>query len=144
MAGDTLRDAFRAELASVCAAASPVVALTIRDTLNTTSNPDASAGYLEIEFPGGFESQLTFGDPGANFWREGGQVTIRVIAPLGRYRNTAETNAESIRSGFRGRRFAAGSRTIRIDATGSMGGGHDEGGMWAEAIALSYSVLNTG
>jgi hypothetical protein len=41
-------------------------------------------------------------------------------------------------------RFAAGSRTVRITATGAMGGGQDEAGMWAESIALSYQLFNTG
>ncbi len=142
MAGDTFRDAWRAELATVLTGAG--IAWTIEDTLNTGENPDASTGYIELEFPGGSESQYTFGAPGSNFHNEEGQVTIRVVAPLGRLRDTAETYAAAIRSAFRMRRFAAGSATVRITATAPMGGGHTEGGMWAESIALAYQVFNVG
>ena len=142
MAGDPLRDAFRSELATVRTAAS--ISWAIKDTLNTNINPDASAGYLELEFPGGSEEQYTFGAPSANFHREQGQVTVRVVAPRGNAtnRDLAETYAASIRSAFRMRRFAVGSRSIRITSTAPMGGGEDEGGMWSESVALGYEVYN--
>lgn len=140
MAGDTLRDAFRAELAIVRTAAS--IAWAIKDTLNTTTNPDAGAGYLELEFPGGSEEQASFGAPGSNFFLERGQVTVHVVAPRGSSRDTAETYAAAIRAAFRGRRFAAGARSVRIDAVAPMGGGFNEGGMWAETVALSYEIYN--
>jgi hypothetical protein len=59
-------------------------------------------------------------------------------------RDNAESYIETIRDAFRMARFAAGSRTVRITSTGAMGGGQDEAGMWAESIALSYEVFNTG
>lgn len=145
MAGDTLRDAFRAELATIKTAAS--ITWDIRDTLNTEDNPDASEGYIELEFPGGSEVQFTFGAPGDNLHREQGQVTVRVVTPLGAgttMRDLAETYAAAIRSAFRMRRFAAGSRSIRITDTAPMGGGHDEAGLWAESVALGYEIYNVG
>lgn len=153
MAGDTLRDAFRAELATVRTAES--IAWPIKDTLNTSvqPNPPAAAvassasGYLELEFPGGSEAQYTYGAPAANLHREQGQVTVNVVTRLRTgttNRDLAETYAAAIRSAFRMRRFAAGSRSIRITAVAPMSGGHDEGGMWVESVALGYEVYNVG
>jgi len=153
MAGDTLRDAFRAELATIRTAAS--IAWPIKDTLNTSEQPNppaaavasTSAGYLELEFPGGSEAQYTFGAPAANLHREQGQVTVNVVTRLRTgttNRDLAETYAAAIRSAFRMRRFAAGSRSIRITAVAPMGGGHDEAGMWVESVALAYEIYNVG
>lgn len=144
MAGDPLRDAFRSELETVRVAAS--IPWLIKDTLNTNVNPDASAGYLELQFPGGAEAQYTFGAPSNNLHREVGQVTIRVVSPRGNAanRDLAETYAAAIRSAFRMRRFAVGSRSVRITATAPMGDGEDEGGMWSESIALGYELYNVG
>lgn len=151
MAGDTFRDAFRAELATVRTAAS--ILWPIKDTVNTATQPNppaagavaADAGYLELEFMGGGESQYTFGAPGANFHREEGQVTIRVVTKLRAgvtNRDLAETYAAAIRSAFRMRRFAAGSRSIRITSVAPMGGGIEEGGGWVESVALGYELFN--
>jgi len=153
MAGDTLRDAFRAELATIRTGAS--IAWPIKDTLNTSEQPNppaaavasTSAGYLELEFPGGSEAQYTFGAPSANLHREQGQVTVNVVTRLRTgttNRDLAETYAAAIRSAFRMRRFAAGSRSIRIVAVAPMGGGHDEAGMWVESVALGYEIYNVG
>jgi hypothetical protein len=146
MAGDTLRDAFRAKLDAILAA-NPSIAWAQIDTLNTGIRPDASTGYFELEFPGGSEQQYTFGAPGANLHREQGQVTLRAVVHRNAgktERDNAESYIETIRDAFRMARFAAGSRTVRITATGAMGGGQDEAGMWAESIALFYQVFNTG
>lgn len=147
MAGDPLRDAFRTELDAIRLAAA--ITWPVIDTLNTDENPDASIGFLELEFPGGREFQLTFGAPGANLHQEEGQVTVRVVTPLGAgkdMRDIAETYAAAIRSAFRMRRFpVTGSvHEIRITDTAPMGGGHDEAGLWAEAVALGYRVFNLG
>ena len=153
MAGDTLRDAFRSELATIRSAES--ISWPIKDTLNTSTQPNpaaagvasTAAGYLELEFPGGAEAQYTFGAPAANFHREQGQVTVNVVTRLRTgttNRDLAETYAASIRSAFRMRRFAAGSRSIRITDTAPMGGGHDEAGMWVESVALGYEIYNVG
>jgi hypothetical protein len=144
MAGDTLRDAFRAELDNIIAAVAPLITWSQKDTLNTGLNPDASTGYFELEFPGGSESQFSFGQPGADMFEERGQVTLRAIAPLGRDRNLAESYALILRNQFRGRRFLAGGRQIRIDAVGSLDAGVIEAGLWASSIALGYIVYNIG
>jgi len=153
MAGDTLRDAFRAELATVRAAAS--ILWPIKDTLNTATQPNppaagaaaSVAGHIELEFLGGSEAQYTFGAPAANLHRERGQVTVHVVTRLRTgtaNRDLAEAYAAAIRSAFRMRRFAAGSRSIRITAVAPMGGGFDEGGMWSESIGLAYEIYNVG
>lgn len=153
MAGDTLRDAFRAELATIRTAAS--IPWPIKDTVNTSTQPNppaaaaasTAAGYLELEFPGGSERQFSAGSPGANLHLEAGQVTVNVVTRLRTgttNRDLAETYAEAIRSAFRARRFTAGARSIRITSTAPMGGGHDEGGMWVESVALAYEIFNVG
>jgi hypothetical protein len=142
-----LRNAFRAELDSIISTAAPPIAWVRKDTLNTSGQPDASTGYVDLEFPGGGEEQYTFGAPAANLHREEGQVTVRVVTPLrgGQVeRDKAEAYAKQIRAAFRMRRFAAGSRSIRITSTAPIGGGHDEAGMWTEAVALAYEIYNVG
>ena len=153
MAGDTLRDAFRSELATIRSAES--IAWPIKDTLNTSTQPNpaaagvasTAAGYLELEFPGGSEAQYTFGAPASNFHREQGQVTIRVVTRLRAgttTRDLAETYAAALRALFRMDRFSVGSRSCRITDTAPMGGGHDEAGMWVESVALGYEIYNVG
>ena len=155
MAGDPFRDAFRAELATVIAAASPSIDWTVKDLLNTGEQPAppaasaaaSAAGWFEIEFPGGSESQFTFGAPGNNLHREQGQVTIRAVTRLraGKtVRDLAETYMAQVRTGFRMRRFTVGDLEIRVTSTGAMGGGEDEAGQWSESLALAYSVYNRG
>lgn len=146
MAGDSFRDAIRGALDTVLLA-NPSIAWPHKDTLNTGVKPDASTGYFELEFPGGDESQFTFGAPGANDWQETGQITVRAVLRQNAgktERDKAESYVETIRSAFRGRRIAIGSRAIRIRRTGAMGGGQDEGGMWVESIALEYQRFNVG
>jgi hypothetical protein len=143
MAGDTLRDAFRARLVAL-AGQSPAVTLAVKDLVNTTELPDASVSFLALEFIGGSEDQYTFGIPGHNRFLEIGQVTLRVCAPIGSDRDTCEAAAEILRNRFRNDSFAAGNRTIRIVDTTPMGGGQDEGGLWVESIGLRYRVFNTG
>lgn len=159
MAGDTQRDAFRTELAAVIAEASPSIAWSVKDTLNTDEMPAPAAanaaaadqGYFEIEFIGGSEAQYTTGAPGANLHREHGQVTIRAVSRLraGKtVRDLAETYLRQIRTGFRARRFAAGAGPgagiIRITGTAPMGGGENEAGLWVESLGLTYETYNVG
>lgn len=140
--GDPLRDAFRSALAAICTTAG--VSWPIKDTLNTTENPDASTIYLELEFPGGVERQFTFGAPGANLHREEGQVTVRVCSPLGGGHDESEFAAAQIRAAFRMRRFPAGDRSVRITSTGAMGSGMNDAGLWVESVALGYEIYNVG
>ena len=146
MAGDTLRDAFRSKLDSILAL-NGWIEWPHKDTLNTGVKPDASTGYFEFEFPGGNEEQFTTGAPGANFFRERGQVTLRAVVRQNAgltERNKAEAYVEAVRQAFRPERFVAGSRSVRIMTASSMGGGETEAGMWAESIGLAYEVFNIG
>lgn len=155
MAGDPLRDAFRAELATVIAAASPAILWTVKDVDNTAEQPAppaagaaaSAAGWFEIEFPGAAERQFTFGSPGNNLHREIGQVTIRAVTRLRAgttNRNLAETYLAQLREGFRMHRFVSGSLAIRVTSTAPMGDGETEGGQWVVSLALAYSVFNRG
>jgi len=119
----------------------------IVDLHNAGENPDVSQGFVALDFPGGSEDQYTFGAPGLNFWREQGQVTLYVKTRLGAgmtVRNLAESYAGALRSRFRNDRFVAGNGTVRIVSTAPMGGGHDEAGLWVEAVALGYETFNIG
>lgn len=154
MAGDPLRDAFRAELAVVLAVA-PAIPWPVKDVINTADQPappaagvaGSAAGWFEIEFPGGSEEQYTFGAPGSNWHRERGQVTIRAVTRLraGKtIRDLAEGYLATLRTRFRLRRFSVGSQQVRIIATMPMGNGVDEGGRWVESLALEYQLFNIG
>lgn len=156
MAGDPLEDAFRAELNTVIAAASPAIPWVRRDldgTGNDASPPAADAaaadaGWFEIEFAGANEEQFTSGAPGDNLHREEGQVTIRAVTRLragATTRNAAEAYLAAIRKGFRARRFTLTSQhAIRITGTMSMGSGEDEAGNWVKSLGLRYEVFNVG
>ena len=74
-------------------------------------------------------------------------MTVNICTRLGAgttKRDQAETYAAAIRTAFRMRRFAAGSRSVRITSTAPMGGGHDEAGLWVESVALAYEIYNVG
>lgn len=155
MAGDTLRDAFRSELASAIAAASPAIAWPVRDLENTgtaATLPAANAaaseqGWFEIEFVGGSEEQYTFGAGSSDLHRETGQVTVRAVTRLAAgttLRDTAERYIEQLRTAFRKHRFAAGSTKVFVDSVMPMGGGFGEGGEWVESFAIGYHRYNAG
>lgn len=155
MAGDTLRDAFRSELAAVIAAASPAIAWSVRDLDNTgtaatlpAANAATSAqGWFEIEFVGGSEEQYTFGAGSSDLHRETGQVTVRAITRVAAgttVRDTTERYMEQLRTAFRKRRFMAGSTKIFVDAVQPMGGGFTDGGEWVESFAIAYRRYNVG
>lgn len=154
MAGDPLRDAFRAQLATVLAI-SPAIPWPVKDLQNTTQLPappaadaaNSAQGHFEIEFPGATEAQYTFGAPGSNLHLEQGQVTIRAVTRLRAgttVRDLAEGYLATVRSRFRMRRFSVGSLQCRITDTAPMGGGQDEAGMWVESLALGYEIFNVG
>ena len=146
MAGDPVRAAFRDRLlAWKVDLGIPWPAI---DLTNTGENPEASQGFLALEFPGGpVESQFTFGAPGQNLWIEEGQATLYIKTRLGAgtaVRDQAELYGAQLRSRFRGDRFAAGTVTVQITGTAAMGGGQDDGGLWVEAVGLAYRVFNVG
>jgi hypothetical protein len=143
MAGDPLRDAFRALLSTVKTEKS--IAWATKDTLNTDDNPDAGAPYLELAFDGGGEKQGTFGSPGNNLHDEEGQVRLNIYMPLGAEQAQGEVYARALRNGFRSRQFQTSEgRDVLIDAVTPMGGGETAGGMWVETIVLSYQTTNLG
>lgn len=143
MAGDPFRDAFRAAVQEVLDT-NPSITFVLKDTLNKTQVPDASAGYFDLEFPGGVEEQASFGSPGANLFKEFGQVTLRAVTPLGQGTTDAENFSEIMRAEFRNARIPLGSQFIRVTAVMPMGGGFTEGGLWAEATAIGYQLDRIG
>jgi hypothetical protein len=143
MAGDPLRDAFRAELQSVVTAAS--ITWPIKDTLNTAPPIDASESYITLQYGGGIEQPAWFAGTGNNGWAENGIIYVDLITSAGDGAETAERYADLIRKGFRNRRFAtAEGRAVRILAVGPFGGGEDEGVGWKETVPIEYRAFNIG
>jgi hypothetical protein len=146
MTGDPLRDAFRTELQAVLAGlsiTSPVWPLV--DTINTKDAPDGNASFLTLRFGAGAEQPYTFGAPGANLWRETGDVFVDILPKLGIGHDVAEQYGRAIRDAFRNRRFdMTTGPQIRILAVGPSVGGPVDGAWWVETVGLSYRVLNVG
>lgn len=143
MAGDPLRDAFRTKLAAVLTAAS--IPWPLQDTLNTGNQPDVQGSFIDLDFAGGQETQFTYGAPGSNFWKETGQVMIRLLPARNIGHDLAEAYGLAIRNAFRHARFTmtTGQR-VRVDSVAPMGGGFVDAGWWCETVAVAYTVFNTG
>lgn len=155
MAGDTLRDAFRADLDAVILAASPAIPWRRRDLTNTgtaATLPAANAaadsqGWFEIEFLPSAEAQYTFGAGSYDLHRELGQVTIRVVTRLNAgstVRDLAEVYLGQIRTAYRKRRIGSGIARIFIDRLLPMGDGFNEGGEWVASLAVEWHRFNEG
>ncbi len=145
MAGDPLRDAFRAQLVTVCTDIGVAEPWLVEDLVNTDADPDDSVPFISLEFPGGAESQFTTGAPGYNLFQENGQVTVVLHMPLAEHQAEAERHAAGIRTRFRNRRFTTSAgRQVRITETHPMGGGFDDSGLWIESVALGYETFNEG
>lgn len=143
MAGDPLRDAFRTKLAAIVAAAS--IPWPVQDTLNTGTQPDAAASFIDLEFNGGQETEYTFGAPGSNLWKETGQVMVRLYPARNIGHDLLETYALAIRNALRHARFVMSTgQTVRLDAVSPLGGGFVDAGWWCETIGISYTIYNTG
>ncbi len=65
------------------------------------------------------------------------------MARLGQERATAEAYAEAIRNAYRDKRFAAGTRMVRIVEVAPTTGGPVEGGLWAEEVPITYETYTT-
>lgn len=146
MAGDPFKDAVRARLATHADDLGLGGTFPIRDTDNTSDQPDAGANYLELEFPGGPPDRLWgFGNPGNNLYDEVGQITLNVVTPLRQNRDAAEAAAAGLRGKFRGDRIELSTgRFIRITGTSPLNDGRTEGGHWAVSVLLAYQVFNVG
>ncbi|WP_319798324.1 phage tail terminator-like protein [Nitrobacter sp.] len=146
MAGDPFKDAIRARLATHVDALGLGSTFPIRDTDNTSDQPDAAANYLELEFPGGPpDRQRSFGSPGNNWYDEVGQITLNVVVTLRQNRNAAEAAAAGLRGKFRSDRIEiAPGRFIRITGTSPLSDGRTEGGHWVISVYLAYQVFNIG
>lgn len=143
MAGDPLRDAFRAELQTIVTAAS--IPWPIQETRNDGQQTDAATSYLTLTYGGGIEQPAWFAGAGNNGWKEDGVIYVNVIAGSGTGTEDAERYADLIRKGFRNRRFqTAEGRGVRILNVDPLGGGEDEGIGWREAVAVQYRVHNIG
>lgn len=149
MAGDPIRDAFRAKLQQILDAASPAITWPIIDTDNGEENPDGAEPYIEIRFEGGVEVPFARGGDGSSFWQENSQVFIDFVVPLGDGREEQERNAYVVRNGFRGLFFntspESGAIQIEIVTAAPLGGGQGvDGGMNAKTIGIDYRIYNVG
>lgn len=138
MAGDPVRDAFRAQLALV-----PGI-WTIQRTENPNQQPGIGSRYVTLEWIDSVEEQASWGTPGANLWRVRGWVDIRLVSQRGQGSDAAEAMALAIRNYFRARRFATSEgRDVRIVEISPPGGGEDRGA-WIEALLVQYETFNLG
>jgi hypothetical protein len=145
--GDPFRNAMRDRLGVILTELA--IPWPLVDMDNAGNNPDVSASFVCLDFPGGSpEEQYTFGAPGANYWKETGQVSVYLKTRMGAGTTTqrvAEGYAAAIRRKFRANRIGMdGGYSIVITATAAMGGGHDEGGLWVESIGLEYRLFTSG
>jgi hypothetical protein len=150
MAGDPFKDAVRARLATHRTTLGYTTTFPIKDTDDTATQPGVPSatelGFLELEFPGGPPGrQYTTGAPGANLHNETGQITIRVITPLRRNRDAAETVAAALSGKFLADRipFITG-HDIRIEGISPIGDGHDEGGNYVYSVLMAYQLYKVG
>ena len=150
MAGDPLRDAFRAKLLAIVGSppAGSFAGWVISDTLNTTEAPDAAVNFITLRFGPASEQQYSFGAPGANLWKEAGDVYVDFFARLGNGHDQAEVAALALRNAFRtlgptGFAMTTGQR-VRILEVAPMFGGPVDGAWWCETVAIAYRVFNTG
>lgn len=149
MAGDPIRDAFRAKLQDILDDASPPITWPVIDTDNGEANPDGAVPYIEIRFEGGNELPFARGGDGSSLWLEDSQAFIDFVVPLGDGREEQERNAYIVRNGFRGLFFntspESGAIQIEIVTAAPLGGGQGiDGGMNAKTIALGYRIYNVG
>lgn len=150
MPGDPFRGAWRARLEHHRQARG--IAWPIKDLDSTTERPDASRGFLDIEFSGGEPERLgAWGAPGDNYWDENGQVSIDTFCPLGdvALRDQADACAATLRTAFRADRFAFDRGDgvllkVRITATAPLTTGLARAGLRVTSVLLGYHLLNRG
>ncbi len=141
MAGDPVRDAFRAELASIVSGAS--IAWAIKDVENVYATADGATNFIALEFAGGDERMASLGNPGNDYWDERAAVFIRLVAPLNSGRATLEDYANTIRLAFRNRTFAtAGGQRIRTNSGPPEGG--PVGARWIATVSVAYRTQPRG
>lgn len=158
MAGDPLRDAFRARVATIvgggatwdgaAAASGTYAGWNLVDTLNTTSKIGVKDKAITLRFNPAWEEQATTGAPGANLWREGGDVMIDFYVGLGTGHDAVELVARAMRDALRALAMGGFAMTtgqiVRPTGVTPMGGDGADGGYWVETVAVSYKVFNTG
>ncbi|MFO1158428.1 MAG: hypothetical protein U1E60_06290 [Reyranellaceae bacterium] len=144
--GDPLHDAFLAHVGAITAIIGVEAPWRVVDTRNTGINPDAGAPYIDFEILPGREDQVTFGAPGENFHLETGQITIGFNMPLGEHQQTAGRYAARLVAAFRtsARTFEAEGRLVTLYQPLRMGGGDTVGGLWREAMAVTYEIYHVG
>lgn len=135
------RQAFRAKIDAVLVAAG--VPWLRKETLNARDVPDASQPYVDVEFPGGSEGPVE-----RHVYQEDGTVTVNFVTPLGQSRDLAEQYATAFRiaaTSTTHRRFDVGARgSVVVTNASPISGGHNEGGLWVEAVNLTYQTFNIG
>lgn len=135
------RQAFRDKVDVVLAAAS--IPWLRKETINARAIPDASQPYVDIEFPGGNEQPVE-----RHVYQEDGEVTVNFVTPRAQSRDLAEQYATAFRiaaTSTTHRRFDVGARgSVVVTNASPISGGHNEGGLWVEAVNLTYQTFNIG
>jgi hypothetical protein len=138
MAGDPVKDAFRAQLLLVSGI------WTYKDTENPTPQPDIGARFVTIEWMDSPERLLAWGSPGSNLYKVEGFLQIHLKSPRGQGSAAAEVMARTVWTYFRARRFQTSeSRDVRIVDITQLGGEVD-GAQWVESLLVHYETFNLG
>lgn len=138
MAGDPVKDAFRAQLALV-----PGM-WTYKDTENPSPQPNVGSRFVTIEWMDSPERLLAWGAPGTNLYQVDGFLQIHLKSPRGKGSAEAEVMSRAAWTYFRARRFQTSeSRDVRIVSVAQLGGEVD-GAMWVESLLVEYETLNLG
>ncbi len=138
MAGDPVKDAFRAQLVLV-----PGM-WTYKDTENPSTQPNVGGRFVTIEWMDSPERLLAWGSPGANLYQVNGFLQIHLKSPRGKGSAEAEVMARTTWTYFRARRFQTSeSRDVRIVSVTQLGGEVD-GAMWVESLLVEYDTKNLG
>lgn len=106
---------------------------------DTATPPNTLTPWVTVQYPGAVEGQITFGNPGADTFREEGTFIVHIMVPTGTKLRDALTYAEDFRNTFRSTRFD-GVRVHTADApTAEKGATMAGNGNWAGvAFAVDY------
>lgn len=138
MAGDPVKDAFRAQILQV-----PDI-WTYKDTENPSPQPNVGSRFLTIEWMDSPERLMAWGSPGSNLHKVNGFLQIHLNSPRGQGSAVAEVMARAVWTYFRARRFQTSElRDVRIVSVTQLGGEVD-GAMWVESLLIEFETFNLG
>lgn len=105
---------------------------------NTTSRaPADGSSFIVLTFPVTNSDQLTFGAPGANYWRDEGAFRLLINVPRDSGADQALEWADALADLFRGKRIGGVLMTAAPSAP-ALDDRNDDGKFWSVSIAVPY------